>query len=65
MNQGQWIRKSDNDITVVFIHGINSSEECWRNKNNGVYWPELLKEEKDFSSIGIYVFSYQTGIFFW
>lgn len=61
MIQENWLRKPDNDLTVIFIHGFNSSEECWRN-SNGTYWPELLKMENSFSSIGIYVFSYRTSI---
>lgn len=62
MNEGIWLRKPNRDLTVIFIHGFNSSEECWRNLN-GNYWPNLLKDENDFPSIGIYVFSYQTNFF--
>jgi pimeloyl-ACP methyl ester carboxylesterase len=61
MTQGNWIRKPVNDLTVVFVHGFNSSKECWLN-SNGTYWPELLKREDEFSSIGIYIFSYRTSI---
>jgi pimeloyl-ACP methyl ester carboxylesterase len=61
--KGTWIRKSLGDTTVVFVHGILSSgEACWRNPN-GAYWPELLKEEKRFEDLGIYVFTYSTDIF--
>lgn len=58
--QGQWLRKSNNGLNVVFIHGINSSDECWRTKE-GAYWPELLKAEGGLEEIGIYLFSYRTG----
>lgn len=61
MKQGQWIRRSKNGFNVIFIHGINSSEECWRHKNAS-YWPDLLKDESELVDIGIYVFSYLTGI---
>jgi hypothetical protein len=61
MAQGNWVRKPTNDLTVIFVHGFNSSEECWLNSNK-VYWPELLKSENDFLSVGIYVFSYRTNI---
>jgi hypothetical protein len=45
------------------VHGILSSgETCWRH-DNGSYWPELLKNEPELSSLGIYVFTYETGIF--
>lgn len=60
MIQGQWVRQPTNDLTVIFIHGINSSEACWRH-SNGTYWPELLRDENDFPSIGVYVFSYRTN----
>lgn len=59
--QGQWLRKSKNGLNVVFIHGINSSDECWRTKE-GAYWPELLEAEGELGEIGIYLFSYRTGI---
>jgi pimeloyl-ACP methyl ester carboxylesterase len=58
-----WIRRPQNDLTVVFIHGINSSEECWRNEATEAYWPDLLKENEALSSLGIYSFSYQTDLF--
>lgn len=60
MGQGQWVRKSKNHVNVIFIHGINSSEECWKHKE-GIYWPNLLKDEDELADIGIYVFSYRTG----
>jgi pimeloyl-ACP methyl ester carboxylesterase len=61
MNQGQWIRTAKNGLNIIFIHGINSSEECWRH-NNGSYWPNLLKDESELADLGIYVFSYRTGL---
>jgi len=61
--QGDWVRKPTNGTTVVFVHGILSSGElCWKNEN-GTYWPELLKDEEEFQELGIYVYSYQTGLF--
>jgi len=39
---------------------LSNGEDCWRH-SNGVYWPELLKNESDFQSLGIYVYTYQTG----
>jgi len=61
--RGEWIRKPTGITSVVFVHGIISSgEDCWKH-SNGSYWPELLKNEPDFQSIGIYVYSYQTGFF--
>jgi hypothetical protein len=61
MNQGRWARKGKNRLNVIFIHGINSGEDCWRNKN-GSFWPKLLENESELVDIGIYIFSYRTGI---
>lgn len=61
--QGEWLREPSGDTTVVFVHGILSSgEECWRHKN-GSYWPNLLIEEPDLLSVGVYVYTYKTGVF--
>ncbi|BAY41483.1 hypothetical protein NIES2111_58790 (plasmid) [Nostoc sp. NIES-2111] len=59
--QGQWTRKAKNGLNIIFIHGINSSEDCWKHEN-GSYWPNLLSDESELADIGIYVFSYRTGI---
>jgi hypothetical protein len=60
---GEWIREAKNGgASVVFVHGILSSgEQCWQH-DNGTYWPDLLKNELGFESLGIYVYSYQTDI---
>lgn len=61
--KGKWINPAQGETTVVFVHGILSSgEACWQN-DNGAYWPELLKAEKGFETLGIYVFTYSTDIF--
>lgn len=61
--RGEWSRKPKNGASVVFVHGILSSgETCWRHEN-GAYWPELLKSEPALERLGIYVYSYETGIF--
>lgn len=61
--KGEWVRRGKGVTAVVFVHGILSSgEACWRHEN-GSYWPELLKSEPELGSLGIYVFTYQTGIF--
>ncbi|WP_414755231.1 hypothetical protein [Anabaena sp. CCY 9910] len=56
MMQGQWTRKAKNGLNIIFIHGINSSEDCWKHEN-GSYWPNLLRDESELADIGIYVFS--------
>ena len=61
--KSEWLRKPTSDTSVVFVHGILSSgETCWQHEN-GSYWPELLNQESDLAGLGIYVFTYQTGIF--
>jgi hypothetical protein len=60
---GKWIRRLQGAASAVFVHGILSSgEKCWRH-DNGIYWPELLKNEPKLGSLGIYAFTYETGIF--
>jgi len=62
---GEWIRKPEGEASgvIVLVHGILSSgSTCWLN-DNGCYWPELLKKEPELGSLGIYVFTYQTGFF--
>jgi hypothetical protein len=61
---GEWIRRpKDAAASAVFVHGILSSgETCWRH-DNGCCWPGLLKNEPELGSLGIYVFTYETGIF--
>lgn len=61
--KGTWIRKPTHGCTIVFIHGVLSSgDTCWRHKN-GSYWPEILAAETGMQSVGIYEFSYKTGLF--
>lgn len=61
--QGEWLRKPTSEITVVFVHGIISSgEECWRNAN-GTYWPQLLSDDSMLEHVGVYIYTYETGVF--
>lgn len=64
--RGNWLRRPDTatpSTAVVFVHGILSeNEKCWLHAN-GTYWPRLLAERETVSKIGIYEFTYQTGIF--
>ena len=61
--KAEWIRKPQAGTSVIFVHGILSSgETCWHH-DNGSYWPELLQNESELQSLGIYVFTYQTDFF--
>jgi len=63
MTQGKWLRKPSKEkgVVIIFIHGLNSSDDCWRNEN-GLYWFILLLIEDELAEIGIYIFSYRTGL---
>ncbi len=61
--KGTWIRKSSDGLAVVFLHGVLSSgETCWT-ASSGASWPSLLADEAALARLGIYVYSYETGIF--
>jgi alpha/beta hydrolase family protein len=61
--KGLWLRGSTGNACTVFVHGVLSDgESCWTNQN-GSYWPELVSKELGLESLGIYVFTYQTGFF--
>jgi pimeloyl-ACP methyl ester carboxylesterase len=60
---GKWIRRTDGDTCVIFIHGILSDgEQAWMN-GNGNSWPQLLADEISLSDVGIYSFSYRSDLF--
>jgi pimeloyl-ACP methyl ester carboxylesterase len=53
------IRPSTADAIIVFVHGILSSgEDAWGRPS----WPDLLAAEPELNSVGIFVFTYQTGL---
>lgn len=61
--KGEWVRECEGHTAVIFVHGILSSgEKCWLNPN-GKYWPQLVKDEKSFEDVGIWVFTYRTDAF--
>src|SRR5690606_39698242 len=61
--KGIWIRRPSDGLAVVFLHGVLSSgETCWT-ASSGAYWPSLLADEATLARVGVYVFSYETGLF--
>lgn len=61
--EGVWIKKSASSTAIVFVHGILSSGDvCWKH-SSGTYWPDLVACDKELESVGVYVFTYKTGIF--
>lgn len=60
--KGIWFAQPQNGTVVIFIHGVMSDAEAWRNAN-GTYWPRLLTEDPRTRGIGVYIFEYETGLF--
>jgi hypothetical protein len=61
--RGEWIREPAGDACVVFVHGVLSDgEACWTSAN-GTNWPGLLRDDTQVEGLGIYVFTYRTGVF--
>lgn len=61
--KGVWHKKTEGSDVVIFIHGIlSSAEKCWKHEN-GTYWPDLIKKNSSFSELGVYLFTYKTGVF--
>lgn len=57
-----WLRKARNATTIVFIHGLFSSNETAWLHPDGSFWPELVCEEPQLSNSGVYLFSYRTDV---
>ena len=62
--RGNWVKRgSPTAPVVVFIHGVLSSgEQCWQHAS-GAYWPDIVAADKELTDLGVYVFTYSTGIF--
>lgn len=60
--KGTWFAQPQNGTVVIFIHGVMSDAEAWRNAN-GTYWPNLLNEDPRTRGVGVYIFEYETGLF--
>jgi hypothetical protein len=63
MMRGEWLRRPESGVTVVFLHGVlSSTDTCWLHEN-GSSWPGLLRDEPNVAASGIYTFEYRTGLF--
>lgn len=60
--KGTWLAQPQNGTVVIFIHGVMSDAEAWRN-DNSTYWPSLLTEDPRTRGVGVYIFEYETGLF--
>jgi pimeloyl-ACP methyl ester carboxylesterase len=62
--KGDWVKRgSPTAPVIVFVHGVLSNgDSCWRHKS-GAYWPEIVANDPEMSDLGVYVFTYRTGVF--
>lgn len=60
--RGEWVRLTEGELCLVFVHGFFSSLRCWQH-DNGTFWPELVRDEKGFDTVSVYTFEYNTGFF--
>ena len=59
--RGDWLWRSD-DAVVVFVHGVLSSgDTCWQS-DEGAYWPRLVVDDPLAADVGVYVYTYRTGL---
>lgn len=62
-----WLTPRSRDHVIVFVHGVLSdSHGCWYHdpteRNPGVYWPGLLKDDPVFDKYSIYLGGYETDV---
>lgn len=62
-----WYRLEASDKAIVFVHGVLSdSATCWyreaSGESNGVYWPDLLRNDERFNGPSIYLGGYETSV---
>ncbi|WP_051955966.1 alpha/beta fold hydrolase [Beijerinckia mobilis] len=61
--KGKWLRRPQNSVVVIFLHGVLSSiETCWRHEG-GAFWPDLVMDVPETRQCGVYVFAYRSTIF--
>ncbi|WP_397421936.1 esterase/lipase family protein [Phenylobacterium sp.] len=59
----EWLRRPQNGVAVIFVHGVLSSGKASWGADHGSYWPKLLLDDDATKAFGIYVFSYRTNLF--
>lgn len=57
-----WINSTTSRCVVVFVHGILSDSNAWRNKKAGTYWPAMLSEDPQFEDASVFVGGYTAGL---
>jgi pimeloyl-ACP methyl ester carboxylesterase len=62
-----WRIDRNSDHVIVFVHGVLSdSRGCWYREPDGafpgVYWPDLVRDDRRFSNFSIYLGGYHTSV---
>jgi hypothetical protein len=51
-----WYRPTDSNTVIVFVHGLfGDSKNAWYNEKMDVFWPDLVDNDGEFNSPGIYL----------
>jgi hypothetical protein len=47
---------------IGFVHGLRGdARDTWTNKENGVYWPTLVREDPAFGDVDVFCVDYKSG----
>lgn len=59
--RSHYIRRTNADDVIVFMHGIfGNAESTWTNNANQAYWPRLLTQDQAFDGADIYVHAFSS-----
>jgi pimeloyl-ACP methyl ester carboxylesterase len=57
-----WLKITDSPTAIVFVHGILSDSDCWKNKKFGTYWPNMVAEDQAFGNISVFLSGYTANL---
>ncbi len=58
-----FVRNAGHEKLVVFIHGVlGDGDSTWRNAETGAYWPEMIRQDREFQDFDIYVVNYESTL---
>jgi pimeloyl-ACP methyl ester carboxylesterase len=59
--QSGYVRNQGSDRVIIFVHGFGgNSIDTWTNGSS--YWPEMIRNDRDFDGSDIFVYQYPTSI---
>ena len=62
--RSQYIRRTNADTVVVFVHGIfGDAYSTWTNAATHAYWPDLLTKDHAFNGTDVYVHAFSSPYF--